>query len=390
MAGNSERISVELLRIKQSIFALIFTDQSDNQEKVQEIINSLPQCSFDKNRLIKITNLYHEIKEDLSFSLEDVYTVLSIDNDNAPPILSAYKRQCMKEYRQHIIDVIERTKEQVALNVGKVDMCKIAHTIFHRSQEYSDERPKFIANLWFLGNAQEENNKMKQAFERYALASLDKRQNQQFCADRIIQLLAAYQKSVSNSFRIHYLDHVIDQIYAWYFIEPEKCFDFLIFNPDIFEDIQNFMLSILDQNPFCFYLRKAGEVYERIDATETCLDSDNMLYMNDANFNDITCLRQLHKLYNIYHKAHTAYGLYGMYNCKCHDLTRLVSSTFGKDPNKRIVDYSSIQNLLSEDNFVSEYDHIIHDRPDFILQTVKPYITKTYIPQCSGIQFPLF
>lgn len=385
MTAADDLLSVELLRIKSSTFALVFKDQTQNEELVKEVIHRLPKCCFDKKRLQNITNSYADIKDGMNFSLEDIYSILSIDIENSSAILSNYKRQCIKSYRQHILKILDKTKTQIQINADKVRMSQIARTIFKKSQDYNDEKPRFVANLWFLGNSHEANTMMRKAFEHYALASPEQRENQQFCADRLVELMTAYERSVTDSFRIHYLDHVIDQIYNWYFVEPEQNFDFLIFVPDIFDDIRDYLLDILDKNPFCLYLKEVDGLYEKIEADETCLDSDSLIFMLDADFSEVTCLRQLHRMYNEYHEAHRAFIQYGVFTCDCHDISHLVSGAFSKTPHKRSIEYHAISNLLNEDNRVITHENMLYDRQKFIRHVIKPHLTHHYLNQMLDV-----
>lgn len=396
MAVDSDLVRAEILHNKNSTYALIFTDQSKDTETIKGAIDSLPKCCFDEKRLTDITKIYKEIKDGMNFSIEDVYNALSItpesdhESDVNLPILSNYKRDCIKNYRNHIIRILQATKTQVELNRNKVDVCSIAQVIFKKSQKYKENKPRFIANLWFLGNSKVANKLMKQAFETYTLAPQEMRLNDnEFCANCLIDLFSAYERSVTDSFRIHYLDHVIDQIYNWYFVEPDKHYDFLIFNPDIFDDIKNYLLELIDKNPLCFYVKMVGTYYQKIDANEGCLDADKILYMQDADFSQASCIRKLQKLYNEYFDAYQAFKQYGMYSCECYNISDYVSANFGKTPETKDIHHSAIANLLTPTNLVISFNNVISDQPKFIRQHIKPILTSIDHPPLVEISQPI-
>lgn len=381
MTSKNENISVELLRIKNATFALVFEDQSKNKEAITEVIQKLPNCCFDKNRLWKIQSLYNEIRDSRVVSLEDVYAVFGIDCEANTPLFCNHKRQCVKEFRQLITNIIDETITQIKRNINKVNIPKLAYSIFYRAQEFTESKPKFISNMWFLGNATQANTNMKEAFESFTMASLSLKQNPQFCVERLEQLLEAIKFSIKDSFRIHYLDNILDQIYHWYFIESETSYDFLIFFPDAFDEIRDFLLDVIDKNPFVYLLRDNNGYYEKLTDDECCLDADNILFIPEDSFEGVKCFRELYRMYDSYYSTHKALKQYGMFNCKCYDITHLVSSTFSKSPYKRKLSLAAIENLISDENYLFEYKNTIHDKIDFTRHIVKPRLNKDHLEQ---------
>lgn len=378
MLHSQNTITVELLRIKNSTFALVFEDKSDNIEAINKVINSLPNCCFDEERLRKVQLLYNDIRENRCVSLEDVYAVFDIDCDDNTPLFCNHKRQYIKEYRQLIANILDETIEQFKKNTHIIDMPKLAHSIFYKAQEFTEEKPKFISNLWFIGNATQANAIMKDAFESYTTAPIELKQNPKFCTDRLVQLMEAYKFSIKDSFRVHYLDGIVDQIYTWYFIESETRPEYMIFIPDSFDPIREFLLDFIDENPFILLLRSTNNYYEKITTSETCLDADNLLFIPVETFNDVKCFRELHKMYDLYFRTHTALKQHGMYNCKCYDITSRISSSFAKSPSRRKIHISLIEPEINEKNLIYSHENIVYDKVEFIRNIIKPNINRDF------------
>lgn len=381
MSAPNENISVELLRIKNSTFALVFEDNSNNKEAIADVIKTLPNCNFDKHRLWKIQSIYNDIRENTVVSLEDVYAVFGIDCESNTALFCNHKRQCVKDFRQLIVNIIDETISQVKKNIDKVNIPNLAYSIFFRAQEFTEAKPKFISNMWFLGNATQANINMKNAFESFTTADLSLKQDPQFCVDRLEQLLEAIKFSIKDSFRIHYLDSILDQIYHWYFIESESSYDFLIFFPDAFDEIKDFLLDVIDKNPFVYFLRENNGIFDKLTEDECCLDADNLIFIPESSFEEVKCFRELYKMYDAYYNTHRALKQYGMFNCKCYNITNSVSSTFSKSPYKRKITLSSIEPIINNDNYLFEYTNTIHDKIDFIRHIVKPRLNRDYLEE---------
>lgn len=368
--------SVELLRIKDATFALVFKDRSNNKETINQIVQSLPECNFDPDLLWDIQLQYKDISNLNAISFDDAYSCFSVNCENYTQLFSNHKRQCIKSYRSRLHDIFEESKKQIRANANnpKVCMHNITEAVFQRIQSFSAEKPKFIANLWLLGNTAKANQNIKNAFEAYTRADESKQKDQYFCAEKLCNLFTALQLSIQDSFKIHYLDHIASQLHHWYFVEPELKRDFMIFVPDSFTPVQEFLLDMIDTNPFVYYIRENGGNFERLDTDECCLDSDNLIFIPEELLNDVKCFRELSKLFDEFYNTRKALQEYGMFDCQCYDLTPHVPPGFSKDPYKRKVQHSAIEKLLVTENQILEYSNIIHDKFNFIRHVVKPQI----------------
>ena len=378
MLVHNSNSGVELLRVKKRIFALIFNNRSDDIEGIARLIQNLPDCYSDPDRLNQIRKTYEDIANLRVISLEDVYSVFGIDCESNFPLFCNHKRQCIKQYREVISRIIEKTQDQIRRNINKINICSLTYSVFFKVQEFSEEKPKYISNMWFLGNSTAANTIMKKAFEAYTRAAIDKKNDPEFCANCLIDLFEAIKFSVKDSFRIHYLDSVVDQLYFWYFIESEASYDFLIFMPDAFDEIKDFLLETINKNPFFYFVKQQGYSFERCEENETCLDGDSVICVADELLGEMKCFRDLTRLLDKYYHTHRALRKYGMFNCICYDITDTVPNNIMKGFEKQKQPLSCVKPYLNEKCFLFKYTEIIQDKEEFVRTIVKPRIHELY------------
>lgn len=378
MLVDNVNTGVEIFRVKKRTFALIFDNRSDDIEAIANLIQSLPDCEFNPERLSIVRKTYEDIANLRVLSLEDVYTVLGIDCESNIPLFSNHKRLCIRQYREIIINIIDKTQEQIKKNIHKVNTCSLTYSIFFRVQEFTEEKPKYISNMWCFGSSTPANNIMRSAFEAFTRASKTQKDDPVFCAECLITLFDAIKYSVKESYGIDYLDNVVDQLYHWYFIESEVRYDFLIFMPDVFDEIRDFLLETIDKNPFFIFVKQRNYHYERSDETETCLDVDNLVCISETLFNQMSCFRELNILLEKYYSTHRALRKYGMFNCICYDVTNTLPSTISKSLEKRTLPTSVIKPYLVEDNFIFKFLNVVQDKEVFIKTVLKPKIQDIY------------
>lgn len=376
MLVDSESTRVELLRIKKNTFALIFNNKADDIESVVDLLNDLPACQSNPQRLAKIHKAYDDILNSRAFSLDDVYEALGIDSESNIPLFFHHKRLVVKQYRDIISKIIEKTQDQIKRNTHTVNICSLAYSIFFKVQEFTPEKPKYISNMWFLGNCTTSNAVMKKAFEQYTRASNEKKNDPVFCSDCLVELFEAIKYSVKDSFRIHYLDSVVDQMFHWYFTESEISYDFLIFIPDTFDEVRNFLLEIIDKNPFFYFVKKNGYYYDRCLEDDTCLDSDSVICISDDLFSEIKCFRDLNRLLDTYYLTHRALYKYGMFNCLCYDITDSIPNSISKNLERQKNSFQYIKAYLKDEKFLFKFQNVIHDKETFIKTIVKPQINE--------------
>ena len=376
MLVENESIRVELLRVKKNTFALIFNNKADDIEGVVNLLSDLPACQSNPQRLAKIHRTYEDILNNRSFSLDDVYESLGIDSESNLPLFFHHKRQAVKQYRDIISRIIEKTQEQIKKNTHIVNICSLTYSIFFKVQEFTPEKPKYISNMWFLGNCTASNSVMKKAFEQYTRASTDMKKDPEFCSMCLVELFEAIKFSVKDSFRIHYLDSVVDQLFHWYFTDSEINYDFLIFIPDTFDEIKKFLLELIDKNPFFYFVKKNGYYYDRCMDEETCLDSDSLICISDDLFSEIKCFRDLNRQLDEYYLTHRALYKYGMFNCLCYDITETIPNSISKNFDRQKNSFQYIKAYLRDEHFLFKHQNIIHDIDVFIKTIVKPQINE--------------
>lgn len=378
MFADNENARVELLKIKKNTFALIFNNKADDIESVVDLLSNLPECQSNPSRLAKIHTAYDDILNNRVFSLEDVYESLGIDPESNLPLFFHHKRLSVKLYREIISRIIEKTQDQVRKNIHTVNICSLTYSIFFKAQEFTPEKPKYISNMWLLGNRIPSNTIMKKAFEQYTRASDEDKNSPYFCVECLCELLEAIKFTIKDSFRIHYLDSVVDQIFHWYFTDSEINYDFLIFIPDIFDEIRSFLLEIIDKNPFFYFVKKNNYYYDRCIESDTCLDSDNIICISDNLFNEITCFRDLNRLLDEYYLTHRALYKYGMFNCLCYDITNIIPSEISEEIERTKNSFQYIKSYLKDESFLLKFQNVIHDKESFIKTVIKPKINELY------------
>lgn len=376
---------VELLRIKNNLFGIVYANKNDPILQVEQMLKDLPRCHLDKHRLTKIQKIYKEIKENYIFSLEDVYSVFGGDDEMATPLFCSHKRQCVRNYRNQIHKIINSTKKQIAKNVNRINVCSLTYSMFLKMQEFTEEKPKYIANLWLLGNSTQANIVMREAFEAFTRADISKKSDTQFCLERVLQLLDAIAFSIKDSFRIHHLDSVLDQFYYWYFVESSVSYDFLIFPPEAFDEVRDFLLDTIDKNPFMHFLKESDVFYEKCSDSDTCLDSDNIIFIEEELFNEIKSFRELSGMLEGYYSTHKALRKYGMFDCVCYDLTNKLP----KETIKRaLLTFADISEHCSDQNQLCSYTNVIHDKVNFVRFTIKPALSSYGTNLSKGVIQP--
>lgn len=370
--------TIEILRIRSSTFALSFSTRHQSEESCQQILSRLPECNFNKQAVRDIRNLYNEIKAMRCLSIEEVFTVLGLEPESSDVLKCLHRRNHIKQFRAEICKIIDVTMEQIKKNVNKIDLCKLTYHIFHSMQSFRSDKPYYIASQWFLGNSNEKNEVMRSAFEYYTLSSLKQRSEPKFCLEAILKLLETIKIQINSSFRTLFLDNIIDHIYHWYFVYSESSYDFLIFMPDAFDDIRDFLLDMMDHNPFALYLHANGKRIEKIGRNECCLDANDMLGIDLDVVESFSSLRELSRNLEKYYTTYKALTEYGIYTCQCYDLSEFVEPGI-KPPTEILVDMA--QQKIPEKNPILSYPETIQDRQDFMRFVVKPDIIKEYLKE---------
>lgn len=378
MSSTCTKEYIEILKIRSSTFALVFNTRYQSEESCQEILSSLPECNFNKRAVRDIRNLYNEIKVMRCLSIEEVFTVLGLEPESCDILKSLHRRTNIKNFRAEICKILDVTMEQIKKNVTKVDVCKLTYRIFYSMQSFRSDKPYYIASQWFLGNSNEKNEIMRSVFEHYTLSSLKQRSNPEFCLEAILQLLETIKIQINSSFRTLFLDNILDQIYHWYFVYSESSYDFLIFMPDTFDDIRDFLLDMMDHNPFALYLHSNGKRIEKIGRNECCLDANDILGIDLDVVESFSSLRELSRNLERYYTTYKALNEYGIFTCKCYDISEFIEP--GIKPQNEILIATATQEI-NELTSILSYPDTIQDRQDFMRYVVKPDIIKNYLKE---------
>lgn len=373
MISLTTKRRIEILKIKRLSFAIVFKDHEIKKTNRDPILSKHPGFSYQKDMIWGVHRLYHEILELKSLSLEEVYTTLGVDLEPTDSIKCIHRRKHTREFREEIAKIITMSIQQIEKNADRVDMCKITHKIFHGMQAFTADKPYYIASQWFLGNSNDRNDMMKAAFEAYSLAPNNKKNDPDFCVKVLVHLLHCIQDQVLSSFRTMYLDHILDHIYQWYFIHSETSYDFLIFMPDAFDDVRDFLLDVLDTNPFGYYLKKEGDTIERISNEECCLNADNFLYLSMDVVNKLPSARELTKKFDAFFQTYADFNEHGIFDCKCYNVTDQIPLTMPKTQDGQQELICTIENLIRNNNIrpVIAYKSIIAPKQDFIQKIIK-------------------
>lgn len=380
MSSTCSKETIEILKVRSSVFALVFKTEFQSEESLQEVLSKLPECTFDKKAIRNIHNLYNEIKTMRCLSIEEVFSTLGLEPESNDTLKNLHRRNNIKSFRKEICKIIDTSIDQIKKNIDKVDICKLTYRIFYSMQPFRSDKPYYIASQWFLGSSNDKNEGMKIAFENYTQSSLKQKSDPEFCLLAITQLLETMKAHIICSFRTLFLDNILDHIYRWYFIHSETCYDFLIFMPDAFDDVRDFLLDMIDNNPFALYLHSNGNYIERIGSNECCLDADDTLSVDLKVSENITSLRELNKNLETYYKTYKALNEYGIFTCDCFDISHFIQPGV-RLSNQQLIDMAckemdSLEAILS-------YGQTIQDKEDFIRFVVKQDITKQYLKECQ-------
>lgn len=372
---------IEILRLKRSSFAVVYTDHLVDTLKCDPILNRNPGFAFKKDMMWNVHHLYNEIRQMKSLSIEDVYATLDIDLEPTDSVKCVHRRNHIKGFREEISKILEISMQQIQKNVDRVDISKITYKIFQSMQSFSSDKPFYIASQWFLGNSNDRNETMKQAFEFYTLASNELKSDTAFCLEALLGLLKCTQGQVLNSFRTLYLDNILDHIYQWYFIFSESSYEFLIFMPEAFDDVRDFLLDIIDTNPFAYYIKNKGSVIEKITDDECCLDADSILYLSMDVVNQLASVRELSKKFDAFYQNYRDYSEHGIFDCHCYNVTEHITSSMIKSPEHQEKIPFIVEDLISQKKVrpILTYKSIISPKNTFTKKVVKRDILEKII-----------
>lgn len=372
---------IEILRLKRSTFAIVFNNHPVDKIKCDPILNKNPGFAFKRDMMWNVHQLYNEIRQMKSLSIEDVYATLEIDLEPTDSVKCVHRRNHIKGFREEISKIIDISIQQIEKNANKVDISKITYKIFQSMQAFSPEKPHYIASQWFLGNSNDRNETMREAFEHYTLASNEQKNNCEFCRNALIQILKCTQQQVLNSFRTLYLDNILDHIYQWYFIHSETSYEFLIFMPDAFDDVRDFLLDIIDSNPFAYYIKNKGTMIERVTDDECCLDADNLLYLSMEIVDQLASVRELSKKFDSFYQSYRDYKEHGIFDCYCYNVTEHITNSIIKNPELQEQIPLIIDQLITNEEIhpILSYQSVIAAKNTFCKKVVKKDILEKYL-----------
>lgn len=388
---RSPQNKIELLKIKKYLFALVFSKKPEPRTNPNPVLKKHPGFEIKKDMMWKIHHLYNEIRQMKSLSIEDIYSTLGVDLEPTDSVKCVHRRNHIKGYREEIAKILTISMNQIELNVDRVNICKVTHKIFQSMQAFSQEKPHYIASQWFLGNSPDKNEDMKIAYERYTLASSAEKNDPTFCLKTLKLLLECTRDQVLCSFRTLYLDNILDHIYQWYFIYSESSYEFLIFMPDAFDDIRDFLLDIIDKNPFACYLKIVDEYPERINDNECCLDADELIYLSMDMVNQLASVRDLNRKFNIFYQNLVDFKEHGIFDCECYDLTNYLPPSILKNPSSRCKAPAMASAIISSKQVlpIFTYQAVVSERQAFIRQIVKKDLVQRYFTTPDGNEAPL-
>lgn len=383
---------IEILRLKRSTFAIVFRSQPVDKLKCDPILNKNPGFAFKREMMWNVHQLYNEIRQMKSLSIEDVYATLEIDLEPTDSVKCVHRRNHIKGFREEISKIIDISIQQIQKNANRVDISKITYKIFQSMQAFSPEKPHYIASQWFLGNSNDRNEMMKEAFEYYTLASSMQKNCSKFCLNALVKLLKCTQQQVLNSFRTLYLDNILDHIYQWYFIHSESSYEFLIFMPDAFDDVRDFLLDIIDTNPFAYYIKNKGSMIERVTEDECCLDADNLLYLSMDIVDQLASVRELSKKFDSFYQNYRDYKEHGIFDCYCYDVTDYITNATLKNPDLQESIPTIINQLINSQEIhpIITYQSVIAAKNTFCKKTVKRDILDKYLANKGSIYTELY
>lgn len=360
---------IECIHIKEQIFAVAYNKSNSQQSTLSLLRDEFKHTGFSLSRFNKVNALYNKIKDGLLISIEDVYSVIGIDNIIHAKNLIGYKRKTTKEYRNLVIGIIDRSIAQVQKNIYKVNMPELAYSIFYNAQEFTEDKPKYSPKLWFIGNSSAHNKIVSKAFEGFTRASIENKSNPEFCAESIILLLNAYKECIEDSFRCDYMDSIIDQIHFWYFTEADQDYNYLIFMPEAFDEIRDFLKSVLDNNPFYIYVKLDTENQFMIkkNECEPCTNCQNLISIAENSYQRFTSIRMLKTELESFYSKRKALVDYGVLDYKVYNITEYFKK-YDEAKRCKLEKLIRVTTMLEP---VIEHIGVIQDKDDFIKQNLK-------------------
>lgn len=365
---------IECIHIKEQIFAVAYNKSNSQQSTLSLLKDEFKHTGFSLSRFNKVNALYNKIKDGLLISIEDVYSVIGIDNLIHAKNLIGYKRKTTKEYRNLVIEIIDRSIAQVQKNIDKVNMPELAYSIFYNAQEFTEDKPKYSPKLWFIGNSSAHNKIVSKAFEGFTRASIEDKSNPEFCAGSIISLLNAYKECIEDSFRCDYMDSIIDQIHFWYFTEADQDYNYLIFMPEAFDEIREFLKSVLDNNPFYIYVKLDTENQFMIkkNECEPCTNCQNLISIAENSYQRFTSIRMLKTELESFYSKRKALVDYGVLDYKVYNITE----HFKKYDEAKRCKLERLIRVTTMLEPVVVHLGIIQDKDDFIKQNIKSELSE--------------
>lgn len=360
---------IECIHIKEQIFAVAYNKSNSQQSTLSLLRDEFKHTGFSLSRFNKVNALYNKIKDGLLISIEDVYSVIGIDNLIHAKNLIGYKRKTTKEYRNLVIEIIDRSIAQVQKNIDKVNMPELAYSIFYNAQEFTEDKPKYSPKLWFIGNSSAHNKIVSKAFEGFTRATIENKSNPEFCAESIILLLNAYKECIEDSFRCDYMDSIIDQIHFWYFTEADQDYNYLIFMPEAFDEIRDFLKSVLDNNPFYIYVKLDTENQFMIkkNECEPCTNCQNLISIAENSYQRFTSIRMLKTELESFYSKRKALVDYGVLDYKVYNITE----HFKKYDEAKRCKLDKLIRVTTMLEPVIEHIGVIQDKDDYIKQNLK-------------------
>lgn len=360
---------IECIHVKDKIFAVAFNKSSNQENTIFQLREEFKHTGFSQTRFNKVYSLYHKIKDGRLVSIEDVYSVIGIDNLIYAKNLIGYKRKTTKEYRNLVIQIIDRSINQVLKNIDKVNMPELAYSVFYNAQEFTESKPKYSPKMWFIGNSSAHNKIVSKAFEGFTRATIEAKSNPDFCADSIISLLNAYKECISDSFRVDYMDSIIDQIHFWYFTESDQDYNYLIFIPEAFDEIRDFLKSVLDDNPFYIYVKMDAENQFMIkkNECEPCTNCQNLISIAENSYHNFSSIRMLKSELESFYNKRKALVDYGVLDYSVYDIT----DHFKKYDEAKRCKIEKLIRVISNLKSIISYSGVIEDKDLFIKQNIK-------------------
>lgn len=363
---------IECIHVKDQIFAVSFSKSNKKEETINQLREEFKHTGFSQIRFNKVNSLYQKIRDGRLVSIEDVYSVIGIDNIIYAKNLIGYKRKMTKEYRNLVIQIIDRSITQIQKNIDKVNMPELAYSIFYNAQEFTENKPKYSPKMWFIGNSSAHNKIVSKAFEGFTRASISQKSDPQFCANSITSLLNSYKECIADSFRVDYMDNIIDQIHFWYFTESDQDYNYLIFMPEAFDEIREFLKSVLDNNPFYIYVKIDPENQFMIkkNECEPCTNCQNLISIAENSYHHFSSIRMLKSELESFYNKRKALVDYGVLDYSVYDITEY----FKKYDEAKRCKMEKLIDTISDLQPLITFNGIIEDKDIFIKQQIKQYL----------------